>query len=85
MAMACSATNARHEKTGPCGSASVAATAAGDSLWYRSAGRAVLVASEPGDDEPGWTEVADRSVVVATPALVSAEALSSTNGRIAIH
>lgn len=50
----------------------VAATAWGHSLWYRrSAGvadpPAVLVASEPGDDGPGWTRVPDRSLVAATP------------------
>ena len=41
----------------------IAATAAGDTLWYRSgpAGSFVTVASEPGDDEPGWTEVPDSS------------------------
>jgi glutamine amidotransferase len=49
----------------------IAATAAGDSLWYRRASHAAVVASEPGDDEPGWTEVADRHVVQATPRQVS--------------
>ena len=37
----------------------IAASAAGDSLWYRlsgPSGPSVVVASEP-DDEPGWTEV----------------------------
>jgi glutamine amidotransferase len=63
----------------------IAATAAGDSLWHRSSGQAVLAASEPCDDEPGWTEVADRSVVVAAPGRVSVEPLSSPNGRITIH
>ena len=29
--------------------------------------RCVIVASEPGDDEPGWTEVPDGSLVTATP------------------
>ncbi len=46
---------------------SVAATAAGDTLWYRQAGGAVTVASEPGDDEPGWAEVPDRHVLTALP------------------
>jgi glutamine amidotransferase len=60
----------------------IAATAAGDSLWYRSSGLSVVVASEPSDDEPGWTEVPDGSVVHATPAHVNTHAL---NGRIAIR
>jgi glutamine amidotransferase len=45
----------------------VAATAAGDSLWYRTGPAMAEVASEPGDDEPGWAEVADGSVVSAAP------------------
>jgi glutamine amidotransferase len=57
---------------------SVAATAYGDTLWYRQAapsapGRdgaaSVTVASEPDDDEPGWTEVPDRHVLTATRSL----------------
>ncbi|GAA2718895.1 MULTISPECIES: ergothioneine biosynthesis protein EgtC [Streptomyces] len=54
--------------------AAIAATAWGDSLWYVSRGRRTAVASEPYDDDPGWTEVpdrtllaADRSAVVLTP------------------
>jgi gamma-glutamyl hercynylcysteine S-oxide hydrolase len=70
----------------------IAATAAGDTLFYRHREGSVLVASEPGDDEPGWAEVPDDSVVIATPQQVSvtglAEASSpeekSPNGRIAI-
>jgi gamma-glutamyl hercynylcysteine S-oxide hydrolase len=45
----------------------IAATAAGDTLCYRRRDGGVVVASEPGDDEPGWTEVAQRSVLSATP------------------
>jgi gamma-glutamyl hercynylcysteine S-oxide hydrolase len=45
----------------------IAATAAGDSLCYRLGGGTVLVASEPADDEPGWTIVPDRSVLTASP------------------
>jgi glutamine amidotransferase len=46
----------------------IAATAAGDTLYYRTGQRAdVIVASEPGDDEPGWTEVPGNSVVTASP------------------
>lgn len=46
---------------------SVAATAAGDTLCYRQAGGGVTVASEPCDDEPGWTDVPDRHVVTVVP------------------
>jgi len=45
----------------------IAATTAGDTLCYRLSGDGVLVASEPGDDEPGWTPVGDQSVLTATP------------------
>ncbi|HSH22909.1 MAG TPA: ergothioneine biosynthesis protein EgtC [Acidimicrobiales bacterium] len=49
--------------------ATVAATAWGDTLFVleRSgmAGGGVVVASEPSDDDPAWTPVADGSVVVA--------------------
>jgi len=45
----------------------IAATAVGDTLCYRLGGGAVLVASEPADDEPGWTTVPDRSVLTASP------------------
>jgi len=81
------------------------ATAAGDTLCYRAAGRhtpagpGVVVASEPGDDEPGWAEVPDDSVVTATtgqvtvtpltPAAVSAAAdvadQNTDNGRISLR
>ena len=44
----------------------VAATAWGDTLCWRTEHDAVVVASEPYDDEPGWTDVPDRSLVVAT-------------------
>ncbi len=50
----------------------ISATAAGDTLCYRVAGTAgsgdagVVVASEPGDDGPGWTEVPEGSVLTAT-------------------
>jgi glutamine amidotransferase len=52
---------------------SLAATAWGDTLFVRRcAGRAgadgpVVIASEPYDDEPGWEEVPDRSLVTAGP------------------
>ena len=82
----------------------IAATAAGDTLYWRrwrgetaiaaQAGGAVvaepggvLVASEPNDDGPGWTEVPDGSVVTATPVQVSVTELAAftTDGRIAIR
>ena len=49
----------------------MAATAAGDTLCYRAGPGQVLVASEPGDDEPGWVEVPDGSLLEATVAGVS--------------
>lgn len=56
---------------------SIAATAAGDTLWYRRAGESVTVASEPSDDGPGWTEVPDRQVLTAAPAEVAVRPLAS--------
>jgi glutamine amidotransferase len=47
--------------------ARIAATAYGDTLSWRADERGVVVASEPFDDEPGWVEVPDRSVLSATP------------------
>jgi glutamine amidotransferase len=69
----------------------IAATAAGDTLSYRRRDDAVLVASEPGDDDPGWAEVPDGSVLTATPQQVSVTRLAGAspqdetfpNGRIA--
>ena len=60
----------------------IAATAAGDTLCYRQADSAVVVASEPGDDAPGWIEVPAGSVVNATPEQVSVMELESADGRI---
>jgi gamma-glutamyl hercynylcysteine S-oxide hydrolase len=55
---------------------SVAATACGDTLWYRATPGAVTVASEPDDDGPGWTEVPDRHVLTATQALAEVRPLA---------
>lgn len=44
----------------------LAATRAGDSLWLLADGDRTIVASEPFDDDPAWSEVPDRSVVTAT-------------------
>jgi glutamine amidotransferase len=63
---------------------SAAATACGDTLWYRQANgapdgptssAAVVVASEPYDDEPGWVEVPDRHVLTAIAREVSVRPL----------
>ncbi|UNO43211.1 ergothioneine biosynthesis protein EgtC [Streptomyces sp. MST-110588] len=46
----------------------IAATAWGDTLFHRSEpGRSTVVASEPYDDSPHWTEVPDRTLLAATP------------------
>ncbi|MET9700211.1 ergothioneine biosynthesis protein EgtC [Streptomyces sp. NPDC006529] len=46
----------------------IAATAWGDSLWYLADTRTdrMVVASEPYDDDPRWTEVADRTLLTAS-------------------
>jgi gamma-glutamyl hercynylcysteine S-oxide hydrolase len=62
----------------------IAATAAGDTLFYRRAPDALIIASEPGDDEPGWTEVPENSVVTAMAGDVQVAGLPSDE-RIAIH
>jgi len=46
----------------------ITATAAGDSLCWRHGPRGVVVASEPSDDEAGWHDVPDGSVIEATRA-----------------
>jgi glutamine amidotransferase len=62
---------------------SIAATACGDTLWYRLAGEgtrapaSATVASEPFDDEPGWTEVPDQHLLVATTRGVSVQPLAA--------
>ena len=74
----------------------IAATAAGDTLCYRASNDAVVVASEPGDDGPGWAEVPDGSVLTATLQQVSVAPLAepgipvspdqnTEDGRIAIR
>jgi glutamine amidotransferase len=45
----------------------IAATAAGDTLYYRLAGGGVTVASEPSGPDRGWIEVSDHSLLTATP------------------
>ncbi|MGF1430944.1 ergothioneine biosynthesis protein EgtC [Kitasatospora sp. LaBMicrA B282] len=57
----------------------IAATTWGDTLFHRlELGRSVLVASEPGDDGPGWTPVPERSVLLATPEAVVVRPLDPT-------
>ncbi|MEU2060596.1 ergothioneine biosynthesis protein EgtC [Streptomyces sp. NPDC013455] len=47
----------------------IAATAWGDSLWYRAEpGGSTVVASEPYDDDPLWREVPDHTVLTASRA-----------------
>jgi glutamine amidotransferase len=66
----------------------IAASAAGDTLCYRAADGAVTVASEPADDEPGWQDVPDGSVLTADVSGVTVSTLAGQqthNGRIAIR
>ncbi|WMX43908.1 ergothioneine biosynthesis protein EgtC [Streptomyces roseicoloratus] len=46
--------------------ATVTATSWGNSLWYLTGPGRAAVASEPYDDDPGWTEVPDRTVLTAS-------------------
>ena len=64
---------------------SIVATTAGDTLWYRRADDGVTVASEPCDDETGWTEVPDRQLLTAAPSQVTVRPLSSLNEGIGIR
>lgn len=63
----------------------VAATAAGDTLCYRAGpGGGVTVASEPGDDGPGWTDVPDRHLLTAGPGGVGVRPLSDLTEGITV-
>lgn len=64
---------------------SIAATTDGEALWYREAAGGVTVASEPCDDEPGWTEVPDRQLLTAAPSQVTVRPLSSLTEGIGIR
>ncbi|MGW2476676.1 ergothioneine biosynthesis protein EgtC [Streptomyces sp. NPDC001665] len=45
----------------------IVATAWGDTLWHLTEpGRSTVVASEPYDDDPRWSEVPDRTLLTAT-------------------
>ncbi len=67
----------------------IAATAAGHSLYYRRRAGAVTVASEPGDDEAGWTAVPRAARVTATTEEVSVTPLpvleAVISGSTAVH
>ena len=63
----------------------IAGTAAGDTLYYRRRGEEVVVASEPGDDEPDWVKVTDGSLVIAVPGHVDVDLIANPDGRIAIR
>ena len=56
------------------------ATAWGHALSVRTTDRTALVASEPLDDLPTWTEVPDRHLLVARPGHVRTEPLTDTTG-----
>jgi glutamine amidotransferase len=55
----------------------IAATAAGDSLFFRHRQDGVVVASEPSDDDEDWQEVPDGSLVEARTAGVEVRPLGS--------
>ena len=55
---------------------SIAATTWGDTLSWRADATGVVVASEPYDDDPGWVDVPDRTLLVATPDGVDTAPLS---------
>ncbi len=44
----------------------IAATAIGNSLFWRRTNDSIVVASEPHDDEEGWTRVPDQSLLTAS-------------------
>jgi glutamine amidotransferase len=64
---------------------SIVATTAADTLWYRRADGGVTVASEPCDDDSGWTEVPDRQLLTAAPSQVTVRPLSSLTEGIGIR
>jgi len=65
----------------------IAATAAGDSLYYVRKATGVIVASEPSDDDSGWHEVPQGSVLEATPDAVHVRPLLTVPQRVqpAVH
>lgn len=65
--------------TGDEGAADSAADSAADGAADGAAGR-VVVASEPWDDDPAWTEVPDRHIVLATRSGVRVRRLDTETG-----
>jgi gamma-glutamyl hercynylcysteine S-oxide hydrolase len=59
--------------------ATIAATAAGDTLFWRTGPEGTIVASEPSDDTAGWHEVPDLSVLTATRDTVDVRPLRLTD------
>jgi glutamine amidotransferase len=57
----------------------VAATAIGETLCYRREPGRLLVASEPHDDEPGWTDVPDGSLLSGTSGTLDIRPLSAVS------
>jgi len=55
----------------------IAATVAGHTLFCRRRPDDVTVASEPGDDEAGWTEIPPGALVTAAPGHVTVTQLSA--------
>jgi glutamine amidotransferase len=55
----------------------ILATTWGHTLSYRVEAEGVIVASEPCDDEPGWVDVPDRSLLEATRDSVAVTSLES--------
>jgi glutamine amidotransferase len=56
----------------------ITGTAWGTSLCWRRLPGGVVVASEPYDDDPGWVDVPDRSLLIARPDAVTVEPLPLT-------
>ncbi|WP_395728966.1 ergothioneine biosynthesis protein EgtC [Nakamurella sp.] len=56
----------------------ITATAWGTSLCWRRLPDGVVVASEPYDDDPGWVDVPDRSLLTARPDGVAVEPFAPT-------
>jgi glutamine amidotransferase len=53
----------------------IAATVAGASLSFRVRPGGVVVASEPDDDEPGWQDVGEGQLLIATRDSVTVTAI----------
>ena len=59
----------------------IVATAAGDTLCWRSTALGTVVASEPSDDDPGWNRVPDGILLTATRDHVDVAALLESSRR----